>query len=92
MLSFAFDKFRAEEVHPIVLSNIAREAGLMTDEVKKFEKIGREFAECSTTLHGSRQYLDYSSRTIQPAWSSLSFAIIPVRRTASMTVAVRGKR
>src|SRR3546814_3771776 len=58
------DLFRADEVHPIVLNNIAREARLMTDEAKMYKKIGRKFAEHGTTLHGARQYVDYKDRTI----------------------------
>jgi transposase-like protein len=34
MRTFTFDRFRADEVHPIVLANISREARLMTDEAK----------------------------------------------------------
>ena len=48
MRSFTFENMRAEQVHPIVLSNISREAHLMTDEANLYRKIGREFAE-----HGS---------------------------------------
>jgi transposase-like protein len=52
MRSFTFDKFRADEVHPIVRANIAREARLMTDEARMYQRIGKEFAAHGTTLHG----------------------------------------
>ena len=75
MRSFTFDKFRADEVHPIVLSNISREARLMTDEAKMYKKIGREFAEHGTTLHGARQYVDYKDRTIHSNTVEGAFSI-----------------
>lgn len=75
MRSFTFDKFRADEVHPIVLSNIAREARLMTDEAKMYKKIGREFAEHGTTLHGAKQYVDYNDRTIHTNTVEGAFSI-----------------
>ena len=75
MRSFTFDKFRADEVHPIVLKNIAREARLMTDEAKMYKKIGREFAEHGTTLHGARQYVDYKDRTIHTNTVEGAFSI-----------------
>lgn len=75
MRSFTFDKFRADEVHPIVLANISREARLMTDEAKMYKKIGREFAEHGTTLHGARQYVDYQDRTIHSNTVEGAFSI-----------------
>ncbi len=65
MRTFTFDKFRAEQVHPIVRDNISREARLMTDEARMYGKLGKEFAEHGTTLHGISQYVDYSDRTMQ---------------------------
>ena len=55
MRTFTFDKYRAEQVHPIVRANISREARLMTDEAKMY-KIGRQFAEHGTTLRGCRSW------------------------------------
>jgi transposase-like protein len=63
MRTFTFDKFRADQVHPIVLSNIAREARLMTDEARMYWRIGREFAEHGHTMHGRGQYVDYQDRS-----------------------------
>ena len=64
MRTFTFDKFRAEQVQPIVLSNISREARLMTDESRMYWRIGREFAEHGRTLHGVGRYVDRDDRTI----------------------------
>ena len=75
MRSFTFDKFRADEVHPIVLDNIAREARLMTDEARMYSKIGKQFAEHGTTLHGARQYVDYKDRTIHTNTVEGAFSI-----------------
>ena len=75
MRTFTFDKFRAEAVHPIVRANIAREARLMTDEARMYSKLGKEFAEHGTTLHGSRQYVSYEDRTIHTNTVEGAFSI-----------------
>jgi hypothetical protein len=75
MRSFTFEKFRADAVHPIVMNNIAREARLMTDEAKMYKRIGREFAEHGTTLHGARQYVDLKDRTIHTNTVEGAFSI-----------------
>jgi len=75
MRSFTFDRFRADEVHPIVLANISREARLMTDEAKMYSKIGRLFAEHGTTLHGAKQYVDPKDRTIHSNTVEGAFSI-----------------
>ncbi|MEQ7874833.1 IS1595 family transposase [Sphingomonas sp. ASV193] len=75
MRSFTFDKFRADEVHPIVRANISREARLMTDEARMYSKLGQEFAEHGTTLHGARQYVDYEDRTIHTNTVEGAFSI-----------------
>jgi hypothetical protein len=64
MRSFTFDRYRADEVHPIVRANISREARLMTDEARMYSKLGKEFAEHGTTLHGVGNYVDLKDRTI----------------------------
>src|SRR3546814_7099093 len=65
----------SSDLHPIVLNNIAREARLMTGEAKMYKKIGREFAEHGTTLHGARQYVDYKDRTIHTNTVEGAFSI-----------------
>ena len=75
MRTFTFDRFRADEVHPIVLANISREARLMTDEARMYQKIGKQFAEHGTTLHGIRQYVDYRDRTIHTNTVEGAFSI-----------------
>ncbi|MBC9034313.1 IS1595 family transposase [Sphingomonas sp. JC676] len=75
MRTFTFDKFRADAVHPIVRANISREARLMTDEAKMYKKIGKEFAEHGTTLHGAKQYVDRNDRTIHTNTVEGAFSI-----------------
>jgi transposase-like protein len=75
MRTFTFDRYRAEQVHPIVLSNISREARLMTDEAKMYKKIGREFAEHGTTLHGGHVYVNRDDPTIHTNTVEGAFSI-----------------
>lgn len=75
MRTFTFDKFRADEVHPIVLSNISREARLMTDEARMYSRIGKAFAEHGTTLHGVGRYVDRDDRTIHTNTVEGAFSI-----------------
>ena len=75
MRTFTFDKFRAEQVHPIVLANISREARLMTDEARMYKKIGLQFAQHGTTLHGGHSYVDRNDRTIHTNTVEGAFSI-----------------
>ena len=75
MRSFTIENTRASEIHPIVRANISREARLMTDEAKLYKKIGREFAEHGTTLHGIGNYVDLDDRTIHTNTVEGAFSI-----------------
>lgn len=75
MRTFTFDRFKAEEVHPIVRANISREARLMTDEARMYSKIGKEFAEHGHTLHGIKQYVHPADRTIHTNTVEGAFSI-----------------
>jgi transposase-like protein len=59
------------QIHSIVLSNLAREARLMTDEHTMYRKIGREFAEHSSVMHYNKEYVrgDVTTNTIEGAFS-----------------------
>jgi hypothetical protein len=48
----------------IVGAKISRETRLMTDEARMYSKLGKEFAEHGTTLHGGRQYVHPTHPTI----------------------------
>ncbi|MBU2588292.1 MAG: IS1595 family transposase [Alphaproteobacteria bacterium] len=72
---FHIDNARAVDIHPIVRTNIAREARLMTDEAKMYRKIGRDFAEHGTTTHAAFQYVDLNDRTIHTNTVEGAFSI-----------------
>lgn len=69
--SFTFEATTAAEIHPIVRANVAREARLMTDEAKMYRKIGKEFAEHGTVLHGGHEYVrgDITTNTVEGFFS-----------------------
>jgi transposase-like protein len=75
MRSFVFDKYRSDEIHPIVRANIAKEARLMTDEARMYIKLGKEFAEHGTTFHGIKQYVHPKDRTIHTNTVEGAFSI-----------------
>jgi transposase-like protein len=72
---FKVDRATADEIHPIVLGNIAREARLMTDEAKVYRALGSEFAEHGTTKHKLNQYVDLNDRTIHTNTVEGAFSI-----------------
>jgi transposase-like protein len=69
--SFTFDKTTGAEIHPIVLANVAREARLMTDEAHMYKRIGKEFSEHGTVLHGGHEYArgDITTNTVEGFFS-----------------------
>ena len=75
MRSFTFNDFRKDEIHPIVRANISREARLMTDEARMYQKIGREFAEHGTTKHGLGEYVSREDRSIHSNTVEGAFSI-----------------
>jgi len=72
---FKIDSSTADQIHPIVLNNIARDARLMTDEAKMYRKIGREFAEHGTTTHARFEYVNPKDRTIHTNTVEGAFSI-----------------
>lgn len=72
---FHIDNARAADIHPIVRSNIAKEARLMTDEATMYRKIGREFAAHGTTVHAAFNYVDLKDRTIHTNTVEGAFSI-----------------
>jgi transposase-like protein len=72
---FHVESTSADQIHPIVLGNIAREARLMTDEATMYRKIGKRFAEHGHTLHGAYQYVDLTDRTIHSNTVEGAFSI-----------------
>ncbi|QWC56941.1 IS1595 family transposase [Erythrobacter sp. 3-20A1M] len=72
---FKIDSSTADQIHPIVLNNIAREARLMTDEAKMYRKIGRDFAEHGTTTHARMEFVSPKDRTIHTNTVEGAFSI-----------------
>lgn len=72
---FHVERTSADQIHPIVLGNIAREARLMTDEATMYRKLGKQFAEHGTTLHGAGTYVDLNDRTIHTNTVEGAFSI-----------------
>ncbi|MCZ4264315.1 IS1595 family transposase [Erythrobacter sp. G21629-S1] len=64
-----------DQIQPIVLDNIHREARLMTDEARVYKPIGKRFAEHGTTLHGGGTYVDQTDRTIHTNTVEGAFSI-----------------
>lgn len=60
-------------------ANISREARLMTDEARMYGKIGKDFAEHGTTLHGIKQYVHPEDRTIHTNTVEGAFSIFQAR-------------
>jgi transposase-like protein len=54
--SFHIDDATKEQIAPIVRANIARESHLMTDEARRYERLGREFAKHDAVDHSREEY------------------------------------
>lgn len=72
---FHVERTSADQIHSIVLGNIDREARLMTDEATMYRKLGKQFAEHGTTLHGAGQYVSPTDRTIHTNTVEGAFSI-----------------
>ena len=55
--SFVVDKADSATIMPIVRENVAKEARVMTDEAKYYNKVGAEFAEHGTVNHNQGEYV-----------------------------------
>jgi transposase-like protein len=54
--SFHIESATKEQIVPIVRENIARESHLMTDEARRYERLGREFAKHDRVDHSREEY------------------------------------
>jgi transposase-like protein len=72
---FHIENSTADQIHPIVLGNIAREARLMTDEATMYRKLGKRFAEHGHTFHGIGNYVNAEDRTIHTNTVEGAFSI-----------------
>jgi transposase-like protein len=55
--SFHIDDASIAKIKPIVRANIAREAAIMTDELKAYREIGADFASHDTVKHSADEYV-----------------------------------
>jgi transposase-like protein len=58
--SFHIDGVRAEDIVPVVKKNLARESAMMTDELKSYTEVGKEFASHETVTHSKDEYVRYT--------------------------------
>lgn len=54
--SFHIDEATKENIVPIVNENLDRESHLMTDEARRYEAIGKEFADHGVVDHSRKEY------------------------------------
>jgi transposase-like protein len=54
--SFHIEDATKEQIAPIVRANIARETHLMTDEARRYERLGQEFAKHDAVDHSREEY------------------------------------
>lgn len=62
--TFTDPNLTAKDIHPILRTNIAAEARLMTDEARLYWKVGKEFAEHNRVLHAGGEYVRKGDVTI----------------------------
>lgn len=56
--SMVVDNVDVATLMPLVQANVAREAKLMTDDARVYDKIGQEFAKHDSVNHSAEQYVD----------------------------------
>ncbi len=84
--SFHIEEATKEHIAPIVRENIARESHLMTDEAKRYERLGREFAEHGVVDHSRQEYANvdrpsgvtFSTNTVEGYYSIFKRGMIGV--------------
>jgi len=54
--SFHIEEATKEHIVPIINANLSRESDLMTDEAKRYEKIGKDFASHGVVDHSRKEY------------------------------------
>lgn len=62
--TMVIDDVNASTLMPIVLSNVAREARVMTDEHSGYRSLKDHFADHGTTSHGRGEYVNLEDRSI----------------------------
>ena len=62
--SMVVDNLKSSTVMRILNANIAKEARLMTDEAKHYNKAGKHFAEYGSVVHSVKEYVDADNAEI----------------------------
>ncbi|MBV9993884.1 MAG: IS1595 family transposase [Caulobacteraceae bacterium] len=62
--SFVVDTLSAKDIAPILSANIAKEARLLTDEARRYIKMGRQFADHQSVNHGKEEYVSRTDPTV----------------------------
>lgn len=63
-MSVVVDGLQIDTIRPILVSNIRREAQLMTDQAHVYSSIGREFSAHNRVDHSKGEYVNLTDRTI----------------------------
>ena len=64
--SFHVESVRQEDVLPIIRANLARESLVMTDEAKRSEKLGDEFAKHDAVDHSAQRNTPTTTAKLEP--------------------------
>jgi transposase-like protein len=69
--SFHVDGTRVMDLKPVIQQNLSREAKLMTDELKSYTEIGRDFVSHETVAHSKDEYVrgDVHTNTVEGYYS-----------------------
>lgn len=73
--SMVVDSLKAKDLAPILKTNIAKEARVMTDDASYHSKLGKHFAGHGFTRHSAGQYVDYDDPTIHTNTIEGAFSI-----------------
>ena len=76
--SFHVQAVTAKTLKPILMSQISKEANLMTDEAKMYKSIGKEFASHNVVTHSANEYVrdNAHTNTIEGFFSRLKRGLI----------------
>lgn len=61
--SFHVERVDGKTLRAVLLGNISKDAHLMTDELKMYRKIGREFASHEAVMHSAKEYARGNAHT-----------------------------
>jgi transposase-like protein len=69
--SFHVEGTRVMDLQPIIRENLSREAKLMTDELRSYKEVGREFASHESVAHSKEEYVrgDVHTNTVEGFYS-----------------------